>query len=135
MEKREGYKKGWRPDLMYPNMNVHVKACTRYSSLMFGKGGSTWTFQYGNTSGTGGKDPLFYTNFGNEIIALVELVDIYSYRMAFTSPAKFLIPFMRDPVKQSYVTLKKCLYETDLNQHAISFCFDSNIIHGIAKSS
>lgn len=121
VESREGSGKGWRPDLMYPNLNIHVKTSTEEMNDRLGC--RTWTFQYGNLSGVGGRDPMFRNECHSDYVALVELMaDRQSYRMVYTAPVSYMIPRMRDPIKRDLIGLKKCIYEPHLdNETKLSF--------------
>lgn len=109
---RKGKKKGWDADLVLPEVNMHVKACSD-KTVKFCKDYS-WTFQYSNKSGKNGKDQIFEEN--KDIVALVYLPNHLSNsgEIKVISYWKDLINHLRDPLKPTLIGMKKCLYYKDI---------------------
>lgn len=107
--------KSWEADLPYANVdsqfqNVHVKACSRATREYAGD--YTWTFQYGNLHGRGGRDALFSRVDSEDLIALVYLENPMSASADIKAilPWRDLVPLLSEPKKPTLVGLKKCLY-------------------------
>ncbi len=118
IEVRHGKEKGWRADLPFSEVdpsfpNVHVKGCN-VQTYRYCKDFS-WTFQYNNRDGNGGRDDLFKGR-DDDLIAFVFM----EYPREMKAVIKAVLPWntikkhLKDPKKDSLVGLKKCVYYKDL---------------------
>jgi len=122
-EIRSGCSKGWTIDLPFAKKderfpNIHVKSCQGWI-LQYAKDFS-WTFQLSNNSGRGGRDSIF-DGPDDDLVAFVFLEN----HLSSTATIKAILPWgiiknhLKDPVKESLVGLKKCIYLKDLQQALI----------------
>lgn len=116
---RTGVKKGWDCDLPFNKINkvfpgCHVKTCNEKTRQFAGE--YTWTFQWENTSGVGGRDPLFMRPDSNELVLLmyVPSLDENKAVVVATAPWNKIHGILRDPISDKLKGLKKCLYYEDL---------------------
>lgn len=117
----KGRQKSWAADLIHGEVNIHVKCCTA-STLKY-CGDYSWTFQYADKVGNGGKDDIFEQANGD----LLSLVYIESPRlssgiikgMVYLRDIKHLL---KDPKKSTLIGLKKCLYYNDLTVSEVTPC-------------
>lgn len=112
-------KKNWDCDLPYHENGdlppVHVKSCTAFT-LRFVKDYS-WSFNWGNAFGGGGKDKLFKAGEeSNDMVALMYMENWDSDEVIMKAflPWKEIKPLLRDPLKKDKKSIKKCLYFKDL---------------------
>jgi hypothetical protein len=123
-EIREGPRKGWQVDLPYKSMNpdypdVHVKTCDDVTCAFLRNNGTdrfSWTFQYANKSGKGGRDKLFDNPNSPDLIALVYTPRITAaqFTMVATAPWKRLHKLLKLPIKDALKPLKRCIYYADI---------------------
>lgn len=124
-EVREGGQKGWMCDLpfneknsKYPNF--HVKTCddnTRSFVKRHRNDEYSWTFQYSNLKGNGGRDCLFDDpKISNELIAFVYVphVGAGKVRLVATAPWYSIKGILSDPISNRLKGLKLCIYYKDL---------------------
>lgn len=118
VEIREGAGKKWKVDLPYSEIvkgfpGVHVKACLE--SITDLADDYTWTFQWSNKSGKGGKDDIF-NGPDTDLVAFVTMkepedpVGIIRAIMPWGEVFKML----RDPRVESLKGMKVCVYYKDL---------------------
>lgn len=129
VEIKDGFQKSWDCDLpfgelnnLYPNCGV--KSCDQKTSNFVSNctpSKYTWTFQYKNTSGRGGRDKLFDTPDSNEIILFVFVPDLTS-KMAIliaSAPWNKIQSIIEEPIASKFKGYKKCIYSEDLKQLAL----------------
>jgi hypothetical protein len=127
LEIREGKNKGWQVDLPYNNIdallpNVHVKSCDS-DSYKFCQDFS-WTFQYGNNFGAGGKDEIFDDKHINDYIILVYL-NIFENKEAeikFYGSWSDVKGYLKLPLSPKLQKIKRCLYFKDLENNFSITC-------------
>ena len=111
--------KGWNADLpyheTYPEFpNVHVKGCD-YQTCNFCHDFS-WTFQYSNNTGFGGRDTIFNKVGGSDLVSFVFI----DWAQEKDATIKLILPwhsikkYLKDPIKQRLKGQKKCIYYQDL---------------------
>lgn len=117
-----GKNKNWDADLPYSKSSsfkdIHVKACDGDTVEYLKKNGQedyTWTFQWSNNDGRGGKDKIFEKN---DCVALVYVPTADSHWIEIVCLADVfeLIPLLRDPISARLKGIKKCIYWSDLNE-------------------
>ena len=112
MEIRVGPAKGWDCDLPYNQFdailpNVHVKACNR-GTIDF-VGGESWTFQFANKSGLGGRDSIF-DGPDDDLVVFVFM----ETQESNTCTIKAILPwsefkkYLERPIKKAFWDIKKC---------------------------
>lgn len=125
MTVRYGASKGWDCDLPYKELDdtlpdIHVKTCDVNTTKYLKSNGRTdnysWTFQFGNKSGKGGKDILFSTPDSTEVIFLSVISNINNPNVTVyaSGPWCKLYPILKDPMLDYLVGFKKCIYSNDL---------------------
>jgi hypothetical protein len=120
-EIRKGNRKKWIPDLPYHNVdveypNVHVKTC-RERTVSIARGEYTWTFQWSNNDGSGGRDLLFRDEGCREdLVSLMYSPFIGSAEgiVVATAPWYKLRTILRNPISSDLWGIKKCVYYRDL---------------------
>jgi hypothetical protein len=124
VEIRTGRQKGWDCDLpfkkindIYPNCGV--KTCDGKMSDFLSRSRPdkySWTFQYGNSSGPGGRDRLFSNPDSDEIILFMFVPYLASKEnmLVASAPWNKLQGIIEDPILDKYKGLKKCIYSEDL---------------------
>lgn len=119
-------KKNWKPDLVCRDNRFHVKTMGSDQAALYGL---SWTFQFSNASGKGGKDTEIFgsTTYTQAFVALVE-VDLKDYSAMIYSvlQAKRLFDenLFRDPKLDYLKGIKKCVYHVDLEQVGLVGKFD-----------
>ena len=125
-EIRKGGSKGWDCDLPFSIKDknfpdCHVKTCDQNSSDFVNRasGGSskyTWTFQYGNVSGNGGRDELFFKPDSEELILFmfVPFLEGKKAKIVASAPWNKLQKIIKDPIASKFKGIKKCIYSEDL---------------------
>ena len=111
--------KSWNADLPYDNYgypNIHVKSCDKSTCDYLRKNSNddySWTFQYANKNGRGGKDDIFGTD---DEVALVYVPEMASrwIRLVSIIPFGTIKPLLKDPISPRLKGIKKCLYYKDL---------------------
>lgn len=121
---REGADKGWDCDLPYASKdhnypNCHVKTCDQKGSEFVKRVRGerySWTFQYNNASGNGGRDSLFFDLQNSEIIvfAFVSSVENNKVHIVASGPWNKVNVLLKDPIAYKLKGLKKCIYASDL---------------------
>lgn len=113
LEIRKGNKKGWMPDLIYPDVKVHVKSCS--ASTLRICGDYSWTFNWKNSDKPGGKDEIFASGNG-DLCAFVFMEDWFDKEAVIKAivPWNDVVPILKDPVLPKFVGIKHCLYFKDL---------------------
>lgn len=117
--------KGWDCDLPYKAMDsnlpdIHVKTCDLNTTKYLKSNGKTdsysWTFQFANKSGKGGKDILFTTPESTEVIFLSVVSNINNPNVTVyaSGPWCKLYPILKDPMLDYLIGFKKCIYSNDL---------------------
>lgn len=121
-----GKDKSWDADLPFKNKdplypNCHVKTCTDYTKQLVGAMGGyySWTFQFSNNDGIGGKDNLFSGQMDDDIVVLVYLdrKNKFEGDIIASSPWTNLKPLLKDPIKKDKRGCKKCIYFSSLQKH------------------
>jgi hypothetical protein len=112
--------KSWKPDLPYYSdyaklWDIHVKSVVKYKNAELNWTGITWTFNYSNSSGSGGKDHLFNNGSIHDVIALavVKTDDLYqSNEVAVYGflPWSEIEPLLEPPKLEELKDIKKCIY-------------------------
>jgi hypothetical protein len=81
----------------------------------------SWTFQFSNTYGSGGKDELFNSGGEHDYVLLTQVVyDTVDsrwnnkVRIYGLIPWNLVKPLLRDPKLEQYIGKKKCLYWSDV---------------------
>ena len=112
MEIREGGAKGWDFDLPYKQIdarlpNVHVKACNRGTINIAGN--CSWTIQFANKNGVGGKDSIF-DGPGDDLVVFVfmETAESNTCTIRAILPWKDVEPCLEEPRKRSLRPFKRC---------------------------
>ena len=125
-EIRHGGSKGWDCDLPFSTKDnnfpdCHVKTCDQNTSDFVSRTSNenskyTWTFQYGNSSGSGGKDALFSKPYIDEVILFmfVPFFDSEKAAIIASAPWNKLQGIIKDPIATKFKGLKKCIYSQDL---------------------
>lgn len=115
---RYGKNKGWEPDLAYNKIdaslpNVHVKSCSRKTFEYCDD--FSWTFQWSDKDGHGGKDKLFKEN-NQDLVVLVFLESHLSNKATIKAvlPLDVVKEHLKEPVKESLRAIKRCVYYKDL---------------------
>ena len=117
-EIRTGSQKGWRVDFPFNTEdkrfpNVHVKACqhNQYEYV----GDYSWTFQWANKNGPGGKDGIF-DGPKTDLVVLVYLENPRSSKAIIKAILQWgeIEKYLKDPIKEDLKGLKKCIYFEDL---------------------
>ena len=124
--------KNWLADLPYRSMetafpyDIHVKSTDNVAISRVNE--KSWVFQWNNNDGVGGRDKLFNLLEEDKIpvdctdlIALC-YVDEKEYHVEIH--LEWLLPWrevvnnniLKDPVYEKFIGVKKCIYESDLNQ-------------------
>jgi len=116
LEIRKGKKKGWGADIplvQYGHRDMHVKSCSA-KTYKYCKDYS-WTFQYSNNNGVGGKDKLLKQE-SNDLISLVYIIQPNSNIGTIKAILDWEMAkkYLKDPLKPTLIGLKKCLYYEDL---------------------
>lgn len=113
-------KKNWDADLNYGRVegyeDIHIKSCSK--STYDYVGDYSWTFQYNNSIGEGGRDDLFLDKKGEDIIGFVYMDDCednYCFILGFYR-WKDIVLLLKDPMKKTLKGIKKCLYYKDLKK-------------------
>lgn len=115
-----GKNKNWDADLPYSKnskyTDIHVKACDRETVEYLKRKDVedySWTFQWSNNDGRGGKDKIFEKN---DRVALVYVPDTYSewVRIFAILDVFDIVRKLKDPVSPKLKNIKKCLYYKDL---------------------
>lgn len=133
-EIRNGHNKGWHVDLPFGEKNnkfpnVHVKACTKW--ILNYVGDYSWTFQWANNKGLGGKDDIFNGPDSD----LVVFVYISEARMP-SAMIKAIMPWgevkkhLIDPKNKKLKGLKKCINLQDIKKATGKI--KNNIIVGLS---
>lgn len=121
----KGRSKGWDSDLPFnirnPELpNCHVKTCDYTTSTLLASRKNTskysWTFQYNNNSGHGGRDALFSTPDSTDIITFIYVHDTNCKlsRIIGSAPWNRIQNIFRDPIIPTHKGKKKCIYSDDL---------------------
>lgn len=121
---RQGSGKGWDCDLPFGKsdntfFNSHVKTCDQGTSnyVQRVRGDQyTWTFQWANRTGSGGRDKLFDNPNSSEVIWFMFVPDLGSKkpRLIASAPWNKLQGILKDPLSEKLKGLKKCVYSEDL---------------------
>jgi hypothetical protein len=121
--------KNWDADLPYSKKfgnsfsDFHVKTCD--SRTINFVGDLSWTFNIGNVYGKSfGRDKIY--NNGGTII-FVQLKDYYSNwaKIMFSAPFENIHHILKNPIKQSLIGVKQCLYLNDiLKENNIRKCVE-----------
>lgn len=121
---RTGGGKGWDCDLPFSQVdtqfpNCHVKTCDQNTSDFVSRTRDnkyTWTFQYNNVSGIGGRDKLFSTPNSDELILFMFVPNLHSKQAIFVASAPWnkIQGILKDPIAEKFKGLKKCVYSNDL---------------------
>jgi hypothetical protein len=124
IEIRTGFRKGWDCDLPFKEFdigfpNCHVKTCSQKTSDFAQRATGdkyTWTFQFSNVSGNGGRDNLFNEPNSNELILFMFVPDVVSQKATLVASAPWskLRRILKDPIVNKLKGLKKCIYSNDL---------------------
>lgn len=124
IEVRSGFTKGWDCDLPFGKDNLnypnsHVKTCDEDTCNFVRRARGdqyTWTFQFGNRSGRGGRDELFSRPDSNEPILFMYVAGYGSQdvRLIATAPWKIVHSLLGEPISPKLHGLKKCVYYADL---------------------
>ena len=117
-EIREAFEKGWAIDLPYSKVNPDFPDChlkntpNRYNDEL------SWTFQLMNKNGLGGRDPLFNKPDSDELIIMTHVQYVGSKEgvLSYTAPWNIVYPMLRDPFTPRLIGIKKCVYESDLQE-------------------
>lgn len=119
-EIRQGKQKDWMPDLNYNQLDtslptIHVKSCDSFTISYMDD--FSWTFQWNNKFGAGGRDKLFQNSYVDDICAFVYLDNWKSNqgKILVISTFRDVIPYLTDPKKESLKGLKKCLNFSMIN--------------------
>lgn len=124
VEIRTGKRKGWDCDLpfkalddIYPDCGVIT--CNERTSDFVSKyrpDKYTWTFQYANGNGPGGRDKLFSNPDSDEVILFMFHPYLKSTKniLVASAPWNKLQGIIKDPIADKYKGLKKCIYSEDL---------------------
>lgn len=107
--------KGWSSDLKFSGHELpdtHVKSCTNATVDYVGT--PSWTFQYANDAGPGGRDALFTDTQSMDLVVLTQVISYGLVAVLATGPWRMLYPMLRDPKSPSLQGLKKCIYFYDL---------------------
>jgi hypothetical protein len=121
---RKGSRKGWDCDLPFGELdtsffNSHVKTCDQNTSDYVSRVRGdqyTWTFQWANRTGFGGRDKLFDRQNSSEVIwfMFVPNLDSKTPRLIASAPWNKLQGILKDPLSEKLKGLKKCVYSDDL---------------------
>lgn len=114
-------------DAAYPN--CHVKTCDQKSSDFVSRNCNSkysWTFQYANKTGIGGRDQLFNNPNSKELILFMFVPDLNNKsRVIASAPWNEVCKLLKDPIATKFIGLKKCIYSEDLmqlsNQHLMVY--------------
>jgi hypothetical protein len=114
--------KGWEADLPYHKKDprfpdAHVKGCD-HGTYDFCHDFS-WTFQYSNNDGFYGHDAIFQNPGRHDLISFVFIDDPQSKEATIKSivPWQSIKKYLKDPIKQSLIGQKKCIYYKDLRHN------------------
>lgn len=115
---RSGKNKGWDDDLPFNKKdktfpNVTVKSCNK-ATLNYCDDFS-WTFQYCNNDGVGGKDKMF-SNYSESLVAFVFMENPLSANGVIKAilPFTSIVHYFKPPLNPKLIGLKKCIYYKDL---------------------
>ena len=110
--------KGWDSDLEFSKTNiaypdVHVKSCS--DNTLGSVGDYSWTWNYANSWGRGGKDSLFRKT-NADLIAMVFLSTGRSAESTVKAvlPWSVVLEYLKDPALDRFIGIKKCIYQGDL---------------------
>lgn len=135
LEVREGYNKEWDPDLPFNEQddrypNCHVKTCDERTKNLVKKLNDkySWSLQYANKSGKGGKDPLFSGKLDDDVMMLMytPFYGSEQFTLIASSPWGELRPLLKDPVLDHLKGIKKCLYFNDIKEASTNKCVATN---------
>ncbi len=121
---RHGYQKGWDCDLPFKKyderfFDSHVKTCDHRTSEFvqrFRQDKYTWTFQWSNKNGIGGRDKLFDDPDNKEVVwfMYVPSMSDRNPKLIASAPWFRLKNILKDPIANKLKGLKKCIYSEDL---------------------
>lgn len=112
--------KSWDSDLPYKTLgtypNVYVKTC-RYNKWR----GPSWVFQLKDKYGNFGRDALLSTT-SYDLNAFVIVQDEWHHKayISVILPWAKLKPYLRDPILENKVGIKKCIYYADLMRDKVA---------------
>ena len=111
---RYGVLKGWYKDLSSDEglPEFEIKTSDRNTwNLAYDY---SWTFQYQNKDGNGGRDKFFDIKEGWVFFVFME--SLYDNKAIIKAilPFSFVLPLLKDPVVKELVGIKKCVYYCDL---------------------